>query len=84
MLRALGGATCAALLAGSPSAALSERPGKRTANPDEVVCEKIEVPGSRLIAKKVCLTRAQWAERKLQERSDLDQMQTQRGTASRQ
>ncbi len=54
---------------------VTAEPGKNVRNPNEVVCEKIEVIGSRLIAKRVCATRAQWAERRLQERLELDRAQ---------
>lgn len=55
----------------SPSA-----PGaKKTRDPNEVVCEKIEVVGSRLSVKKVCMTRSEWAEQKRQDRLDIDKAQ---------
>ncbi len=57
------------------SVTVTAEPGKNVRDPNEVVCEKIEVIGSRLIAKRVCATRAQWAERRLQERLDLDRAQ---------
>ena len=80
MVKAVSGVTLAALLATSASVATAaDNAGKKTGAPDEVICEKVQVPGSRLVAKKVCMTRAQWAERKLQERGDLDRAQTQKG-----
>ena len=50
-------------------------PGKKGRDPNEVVCEKVEVIGSRLISKRECATRAQWAERRLRERLDVDKAQ---------
>ena len=47
--------------------------------PDEVICEKVEVIGSRLSVKRVCMTRAQWAERRQLDRQELERVQTQRG-----
>jgi hypothetical protein len=48
-------------------------------DPDEVVCEKVEVIGSRLASNRVCMTRAQWAERKRLDREEIERAQTQRG-----
>ena len=48
-------------------------------NPNEIVCQKQEVTGSRLVAKKVCMTRAEWADRQLQDRQELERAQTRRG-----
>lgn len=49
-------------------------------NMDEVVCEKSEVVGSRVATKKVCMTRAQWAELRRTDRQEIDRAQTMRGT----
>lgn len=49
-------------------------------NMDEVVCEKTEVIGSRLATKKVCMTRAQWAERRRADQQEIERAQTMRGT----
>ena len=48
-------------------------------DPNEVICEKQEVTGSRLGGKRVCMTRAQWADRKLQDQQELTRVQVQRG-----
>jgi hypothetical protein len=75
-------AATAALLLGAGTALAAEPASKErvaTPNPNEVVCEKVEVIGSRLGAKKVCMTRAQWAERQLLDRQDLEKTQVQRG-----
>ena len=47
-------------------------------DPNEVVCEKQEVVGSRLATKRVCMTRSQWADQKGQDRQEIDRVQTQR------
>ncbi|GAA4749306.1 hypothetical protein GCM10023264_14480 [Sphingomonas daechungensis] len=47
-------------------------------DPNEKVCVKQEVIGSRLGNKKVCMTRAEWADRKLQDQQELTRVQTQR------
>jgi len=58
---------------GSPSAGKSET----AKDPNRMVCEKIEVIGSRLSSKRVCMTAAQWAEQRRHDRMELDRTQTQ-------
>ena len=53
----------------------------KKADPNQIVCEKQKVPGSRLATAKVCKTRAEWADSRLQDRMDLERAQTQRGVA---
>ena len=65
-------ALVAGTLAGAPAAAAE--PSKK-ADPNEIVCEKQEVVGSRLAVKKVCLTRAQWAEQRQLDRQAIDKAQ---------
>ena len=48
-------------------------------DPNEVVCEKQEIVGSRLATKRVCMTRSQWADQQGQDRQEIDRVQTQRG-----
>jgi hypothetical protein len=48
-------------------------------DPNEMVCEKQAVPGSRLVAARVCHTRAEWADLKGQDRQELERVQVQRG-----
>jgi len=45
---------------------------------NEVVCQKQEVIGSRLVTRRVCKTRAEWADAKLEDRRAVDKMQTER------
>lgn len=47
-------------------------------DPNEVVCEKVEVIGTRLGSSRTCMTRAQWAESKRLDRQEIEKMQTQR------
>ncbi len=49
---------------------------------NEVICEKIEVIGSRLATKRVCMTRAEWADARRQDRESLERKQTERGMNS--
>jgi hypothetical protein len=53
---------------------------KQTVDPrlDEVVCQKQEVIGSRLGTKRVCKTRAEWADSKLEDRRAIEKIQTER------
>lgn len=53
---------------------------KQGKDPNEVVCEREQDPGSRLASAKVCHTRAEWADLRHQDRQMLDQAQTLRGT----
>jgi hypothetical protein len=49
--------------------------GQAQLDPNEVICQKQEVLGSRLGSKRVCLTRLQWAERRSEDRKDLERAQ---------
>ncbi len=62
------------LAQGAPAGTAEKKP-----DPNEVICEKVKEMGSRLSIKKVCMTRAQWAERRLTDRQDLETRQVQRG-----
>lgn len=48
-------------------------------DPNQIVCEKQEVIGSRIATKKVCMTRGQWAEQQQSDRMETERVQTQRG-----
>ena len=79
----------AALLAGASASAVAQAPAaapaqatanaKPTDNANEMVCQKQEVTGSRLGAKRICMTRSEWADRRLQDRQELERVQVQRG-----
>ena len=55
-------------------AARPPQAGKET-NLDQKVCEDITIVGSRLAVKRVCATRAQWAEKRRRDRDAVDQAQ---------
>ena len=57
--------------------------GKKVLDPNEVVCEKQEVLGSRLATQKICHTRAEWAEIRRSDRQDIEKLQVQRGCNDR-
>ena len=72
-------AAAAAMFSAMPAWAGDDDTKKVTKDPNEVVCEKQEVLGSRVATKKVCMTRAEWAERKRLERQEIDKAQVNRG-----
>jgi hypothetical protein len=48
-------------------------------DPNEIVCEKEQVLGSRLQTRRVCMTRAERADRRKEDREYLEREQTERG-----
>lgn len=65
--------------ASPPSAASPQTVSSPSKNPNQVVCEKQSVTGSRLTTKRVCKTRAQWADERLQDRQGIEKIQVERG-----
>jgi len=57
-----------------PSAAVAQT-AKAALDPNAKVCETVSQVGSRLSKKKICATRAEWAEMKRQDREVVDQAQ---------
>jgi len=45
-------------------------------DPNEKICENVTMIGSRLARKRVCATRSEWADRKLQDRQATERAQT--------
>jgi invasion protein IalB len=79
-------AAAAGLLASAPAAAqtaAATAPAATSQKPaganNEVVCEKQEITGSRIGSRRICMTRAKWAERRLQDRQEIEKAQTNRG-----
>jgi len=76
--------TAASLLVGAVPAfaqgtqPAQQQPAKPAKDPNEIVCEKQEVIGSRLNFQKICKTRAEWAEERRSSRMDLEKTQVQR------
>jgi hypothetical protein len=54
-----------------------EQSKKKARDPNETVCEQEDVLGSRLATRRVCMTRAQWAEKRRDDRALVDRSQTQ-------
>lgn len=69
----------APLIAQTTPAPTPAAPAAKAQNPNEVVCEKIKETGSRLGSKRVCMTRGQWADLKLQDRLEVERVQVRRG-----
>ena len=72
-------ASTMAVAQGAPPPQSSPQAAKPADNANEVVCEKQEVTGSRISTKRVCMTRAQWAEQRHEDRMEIEKVQTQRG-----
>jgi hypothetical protein len=65
----------AAMIPAASSAAADETPPKAGSDQGEKICENVTQIGSRLAKKRVCATRAEWAERRLQDRKDAEYLQ---------
>ncbi len=78
MIRIAGAAiTAASLLSLVATSAIAQDGAKPKARDlNEVVCKKEEVLGSRLQTRKVCRTRAEWAEQRLIDRQNVERSQT--------
>lgn len=72
--RALIALGSCALLAGAVEAQQVKRP----ADPNQKICQVITPVGSRLTTRKICATRAEWEEKKRQDREATEKAQTQR------
>ena len=60
---------------GMASAATAEEKKRDAKDPNRIVCEKQEILGSRLQSKRVCLTAAEWARKRLEDRQTIDRAQ---------
>lgn len=89
MLKLVSAVSVFALAVGASAPALAqshEMPATPAASTDkaqtdylnERICRTEEVTGSRLAKKKVCKTRSQWADQQLQDRQEIERVQTQR------
>lgn len=71
-------ASSASALAQTAPATPQQPAAKQAPDPNEVVCEKERDSGSRLVTRRVCMTRSQWAEQRRLNRQDIEKIQTQR------
>jgi len=46
---------------------------------DPMICQRVEEIGSRLRAKKICMSKSQWEEQRRGDRSNIERSQIQRG-----
>lgn len=77
------------LLSVAPAAAQTQsttannaaKPAQAQGDPNRLICETEQEIGSRLAAKRVCMTAAQWKEHQQQVRGQLDQWHTQNQSA---
>lgn len=74
MLAKLSFITIAAFAVAALSPAGDSR-SKKPYDPNEKVCETIKPVGSRLATKRVCATRAEWAEQRKQDREETEKAQ---------
>lgn len=77
----LAGVACLTLVFGA-APALAQAPGTDSANPaaknkdpNRIICEKVQETGSRLNARRVCLTAQQWEEQRRRDRQNLEDAQ---------
>jgi hypothetical protein len=59
----------------APNAMAKSDKAKTSLDPNEKVCETLSVVGSRLATKRVCATRAEWAEKRKQDREETEKAQ---------
>ena len=71
-------APAAAQAPASSASAQQSQAAASAGDPNEKICVKEESTGTRLGAKRVCMTRGEWADRKLQDQQELMRVQTQR------
>jgi hypothetical protein len=55
--------------------AATAQPAKKADSANERICENITLTGSRLGTKRFCGTRADWQERKMRDREEIDKAQ---------
>lgn len=71
--------TILALAASLPTGALAAETGSNqtsvaAGDSNEKICQSVPEIGSRLAKKRICATRAEWAERRAQDRADAEHM----------
>lgn len=59
----------------APASGKQAAPSQKVGDLNERICENLTIVGSRLSVKRVCATRAEWAERKREDRQVMDQAQ---------
>lgn len=59
--------------------AVAAEPGAVKGPDQTALCEKVEILGSRLSTKSVCMTRAEWAQKRRDDKESVEKAQMQRG-----
>ena len=73
---ALAVAAFAAPVAAQTNSAPARTHGSQAqGDPNERICEDIKLTGSRLAVRRFCGTRAEWAERQLQDKMEVERIQ---------
>jgi hypothetical protein len=72
------GLAASAGIAQPPAGQPSARATANAHNPNEMVCQRMMMPGSRLAAGRMCKTRAEWAQQRMTDRMDTERMQQRR------
>jgi Tfp pilus assembly protein PilF len=75
LMIALGAPATAQITFQEATASPASGQAKATNPNDKIICERQDEIGSRLGAKKVCKTAAQWTEERRSERNDLEKIQ---------
>jgi hypothetical protein len=75
MLAALSWAGCASLAAAAEPDQQPSQNARPKLDPNQRICEDVTQVGSRLATKRICATRAQWAEMRKQDREAVDNAQ---------
>ena len=73
-------AAAAGLAAAAPEPANKGKQSGKQRDPNEIVCEKTEIIGSRLNSKRVCKTRAEWVEQRRLDRMEINKAQVGKGS----
>lgn len=72
------GVACAMLMSAAPAFAQTQdgsKPSAKPQDPNRVICEKVQETGSRLNARKICMTAQQWEEQRRRDRENLQDAQ---------
>ena len=71
----VAGVLSASLIPTPAFAQKAQAPNTSTSDPNERICENITPTGSRLATRRFCGTRAQWADKQLQDRQEIEKIQ---------
>jgi hypothetical protein len=72
---AVAAAFCSTPLIAQVTIIEDARPAGKTQGPDKLTCERVETTGTRLGARRVCMTAEQWAAKRREQREDVERAQ---------